>query len=65
MTPTRLTECLDALNWSNLRLAKRTGWSEGAVRQWEAGKVRIPQDVAVWLERVAQFHERNPPPVRQ
>jgi transcriptional regulator with XRE-family HTH domain len=65
MTPVRLTECLTILNWSALRLAKITGWSEGAVRQWELGKVRIPQDVGAWLEKIARFHERNPPPARQ
>jgi hypothetical protein len=65
MTPTRLIECLAVLNWPALRLAKITGWSEGAVRQWMAGKVRTPDDVGAWLDRLAQFHERNPPPVRQ
>lgn len=64
MTPARLTECLTTMQWSTMRLAKITGWSEGAVRQWEAGKVRIPPDVGTWLERVARFVERNPPPVR-
>lgn len=52
------------MHWSALRLAKITGWSEGAVRQWAAGTVRIPADVGAWLERVARFVERNPPPVR-
>lgn len=64
MTPARLAECLAALHWSTLRLAKITGWSEGAVRQWEAGKVRIPPDLAIGLEKLARFHERNPLPVR-
>lgn len=64
MSPSRLTECLAAVNWSALRLAKLTGWSEGAVRQWARGAVQIPADVAEWLEIVARFHERNPPPDR-
>lgn len=64
MTPSRLLSCLTTMQWSTLRLAKITGWSEGAVRQWAAGTVRIPRDVAAWLERVARFVERNPPPVR-
>jgi hypothetical protein len=64
MTPASLSSCLTTVHWSILRLAKITGRSESTVRQWAAGKVRIPQDVGAWLERVARFVERNPPPVR-
>lgn len=64
MTPSRLTECRAILHWSTLRIAKITGWSEGAVRQWESGIVRTPDDVAAWLDKLARYHERNPPPAR-
>ena len=36
---------------------------ERQVRRWAAGAT-IPDDVATWLEKLAQFHDRNPPPRR-
>ena len=65
MTPTRLRECLDALRWSQRGLADALSRPEGTVRQWARGAVRIPDDVAVWLEKAGRWHERNPPPARE
>jgi hypothetical protein len=62
MTPTRLRECLDALVWTQRGLARLLDRQEGTVRQWARGAVKIPDDVAVWLEHLAQFHEANPAP---
>lgn len=62
MTPTRLRECLDALDWTQRGLARVLGRQEGTVRQWARGAVQIPADIAAWLDRLARFHERNPPP---
>ena len=75
MTPTRLRECLAALRWSQRGLAAQLLRPEGTVRQWARGAVRIPEDVAVWLERIApragELHDEldallqeNPPPAR-
>lgn len=64
MTPVRLKECLAALRWSALGLSKALNRSEGSVRQWMAGKVRIPNEVGAWLEKLARYHECNPPPAR-
>ena len=62
MTPTRLRECLTALDWTQRGLARLLERQEGTVRQWARGVVQIPDDVAAWLEKLAQFHERNPAP---
>ena len=64
MTPERLRECLAALAWTQRGLARLLGRPEGTVRQWLAGVVRVPVDVAAWLEALARFHERHPPPTR-
>jgi DNA-binding transcriptional regulator YiaG len=64
MTPTRLRECLDLLWLSQRGLATVLNRQEGTVRQWARGAVQIPDDVAAWLEKLARFHERNPPPKR-
>lgn len=64
MTPDRLRECLAALHWSQRGLADVLQRDEGSVRQWARGKVRIPPDVAVWLEDRAAHAERTPAPER-
>lgn len=64
MTPARLLECLAVLAWSKSGLAKQLGRPEATVRQWERGLVRIPEDVAEWLEIRAEHAAKYPPPVR-
>jgi hypothetical protein len=64
MSPTRLRECLEALVWTQRGLARVLERQEGTVRQWARGAVKIPEDVATWLERLARFHEGNPAPGR-
>jgi transcriptional regulator with XRE-family HTH domain len=64
MTPTRLRECLALLRWSQRGLADALHRQEGTVRQWARGAVRVPEDVAEWLERAGQWHAANPPPRR-
>jgi hypothetical protein len=64
MTPDRFRECLALLDWTQRGVARLLERQEGTVRQWARGAVQIPGDVGAWLERLAKFHERNPPPVR-
>jgi len=52
MTPTRLRECLAALEWSQRGLARILDLPEGLVRLWARGARPIPIDVAGWLEKV-------------
>lgn len=61
MTPTRLRECLNALQWSQRGIARVLDRQEGTIRQWARGVVRIPGDVSEWLETIM----RCKPPVRQ
>lgn len=63
MTPDRLRECLALLSWSQRGLAAILDMDERQVRRWAAGAT-IPDDIGAWLERLARFHERNPPPAR-
>jgi transcriptional regulator with XRE-family HTH domain len=65
MTPTRLRECLALLRWSQRGLADALGRPEGTVRQWARGAVRIPPEVAAWLEAAGRWHAKNPPPERK
>ena len=65
MTPTRLRECLTALDWTQRGLARLLGRQEGTVRQWARGTVQVPGEIGEWLERLAQFHEGNPPQERK
>ncbi len=64
MTPDRFRACLHALSWSGRGLAGILAMDEREVRRWASGARVIPSSVAGWLERLAQFHEANPPPER-
>lgn len=64
MTPTRLSECIRILGWTNREVARQLSRQEAAIRQYLSGKARIPDADAAWLEKLARFHERNPPPGR-
>ena len=38
------------------------GADDGHVRRWARGGSPIPQEIADWLDKLAQFHEANLPP---
>jgi len=63
MTPDRLRTCLTALHWSQRGLADILGVQERQVRRWATGEYDMPASIAVWLERAAQWHAENPPPL--
>jgi ribosome-binding protein aMBF1 (putative translation factor) len=62
MTPDRIRACLSLIGWSQRGLAERLGHDERQVRRWCSGHHEIPEAVANWLNALADFHERNPPP---
>lgn len=64
MTPARLSQALALLRWSNRDAAAAFGYDEASVRQWIAGRTRIPEHVAAWLEKAARWMEKNPAPTR-
>ena len=35
------------------------------VRRWASGAQEVPLEVAAWLEKLAGFHEWNPPPGKE
>jgi transcriptional regulator with XRE-family HTH domain len=64
MTPDRFRECLALLHWSQRGLADILGMDERQVRRWASGAT-IPEPIADWMEKLARYHERNPPPERK
>ncbi|MXV43474.1 nuclease [Saccharibacter sp. 17.LH.SD] len=62
MTPTRLRQCLDTLHWTQRGFARIVGCSEGTVRQWARGRLSVPSSIAAWLEKIADYVEKNPLP---
>ena len=63
MTPERFKECLDAIGWTGRELGRQLGIDERQVRRW-AGSAGLPDRIGEWIEKLAQFHEANPPPRR-
>lgn len=64
MTPTRLRECLHALDWSQRGLAAIVHYNERQARRWASGDSPIPHEIADWLERAEAWMLANPPPRR-
>ncbi len=61
MTPDHFRACLAALHWSQRGLAALLDIDERQIRRWATGAT-IPAPIAAWLDRLAQFHAKNPPP---
>jgi hypothetical protein len=62
MTPTRFTQCLEALRWTDHTLAGALQCDLSLVEAWESGDIEVPAGVAAWLEVLALVHEGAPPP---
>jgi hypothetical protein len=62
MTPERFNECLETIDWSIRGFADHIDVSDRQVRRWAHGVYPIPESIAGWLEKLAQFHAKNPPP---
>ncbi len=65
MTPTRLDKCLTVLRWSNTTAACTLNVSPRTIRAWLSGRDPVPEKIAVWLEKMARFHEDNPVPEKE
>ncbi len=64
MTPARLSECIAILGWTQRETGRQLSRQEAAIRQYLMGKIKIPDSDAAWIEKLARFRERNPPPQR-
>jgi hypothetical protein len=64
MTPERFSEVMDTINWTLQQLSAVADRDYRLVRGWMSGRTAIPQDIAVWLEKLAAAHEANPPPAK-
>lgn len=68
MTPARIRACLAIIGWSQLHFAWLVRRQYTQVRRWTSGATgplgpyKMPEELAEWLERVAEYHKRNPPP---
>ena len=62
MTPARFRQCLQSIRWTSIDIVNALqcdlAWIEGL----ETGEIRIPDDVAGWLDKLACFHDDNQPP---
>jgi len=64
MTPDRFRACLAVLDWTQRGIASLLGINFVTVQRWATGKLKIPSDIAAWLETLARCHEANPRPER-
>ncbi|WP_018236608.1 hypothetical protein [Ensifer sp. BR816] len=57
MTPERFVECLTSLRWTAIDLTSALQCQLAWVEAMESGEAEIPEDLALWLERLARCHE--------
>lgn len=63
MEPNEFLDCIDTLNWSVCGLARRLNVDENRVRRWASGRYQVPEELAVWLNRLVDTLQRYPAPI--
>ena len=63
MTPERLREVMHDLAMSDGQLIRALDVDDRRVRRWKSGERDIDPDVAAWLEGLAKYWQKNPPPI--
>ncbi len=62
MTPERLRKTRETMHLTVRGLARWAGVSEASIRQMEAGQRSIPAAFAAWIEELARWQKKYPPP---
>ncbi len=63
MTPhDEIRTARESIGWSQQALADQLGTTATQVSKWERGRSRMRPVLWAWLQRLARFHEANPPP---
>ena len=62
MTSPQFRAALAHLGWSLRQLAGMLGCSVTLPAKWATGRASVPPAVAVWLARLAAYHEACPAP---
>jgi transcriptional regulator with XRE-family HTH domain len=65
VTPERLAKCIAIIGWTQRETGRQLGRQEAAIRQYLSGKLKMPNADALWIEKLARFHERNPAPRKE
>lgn len=62
---TRLRAALRTLRWSYGDLGMALMRPASTMRSWGIGQAPVPCDVLAWVELLAAFHRKLPPPERE
>ncbi|MDX3928623.1 MAG: hypothetical protein QHC90_22820 [Shinella sp.] len=57
MTPARFSECLLLIRWTPINLASALQCELSWIEAMEAGNAKVPEELASWLETLAQCHK--------
>jgi len=64
MTSATFRAHLEALGWTQRGLAVLLGLSHNTVHRWALDEAVIPERYAQWIEGVAAYMQKHPPPAR-
>lgn len=56
MTPAELRSTIDALGWSQARLARAVGTTPRAISRYATGKQPVPPPIAAYLALLSRLH---------
>lgn len=62
LTPERMRWQIEIIGWDKQELVRRLGVKPSKVTAWLMGKSFVPDNVAVWLERLALTVKQMPVP---
>ena len=62
MTPEEFRDCLYVLPLRESWLMQMLDVDQRRFRRWKSGERKVPVNVELWLRRLAQQMDENPPP---
>jgi transcriptional regulator with XRE-family HTH domain len=65
MTAKEFRDALEMIGWGQRDVVRRVNMSQTHVRRWASGEYPVPEEVAVWLAKLAAAHADTPPPIMQ
>lgn len=58
----RVRSLMDELGLTDRWLARKFRAHHATVNNWRAGRQTPPVQIIIWMEQLADFYRRNPPP---
>jgi hypothetical protein len=58
-------QCLSVIGWRYPEVRRRSGFTEYAVWNWNAGFNEPPPEIMEWMMKAVEWHIKNPFPTKE